>query len=486
TTALLVTLLIPWIGGGLTLLLRSRPYNQVARVALGSGVAMGLGLLVAWLWDRQNSAASVCVLQRAVPALSWRFRLDGLSLAYAANLVTVTLLAVWYAQGYLSHARHPAARYALLLFFAGSMLCALLADDVFLFLVFWEVMLIVSAALLLGWGEGPDVPAVTLRYFVYSQTGSLLLLGGIAYLVSVTGSTRPGEIAAAIDLVSPRSLSGVALASVVGFGVKMAIVPLHGWLPDAHSVAPMPVTIMLASAMLAMGAYGLMRYLLTILGLDALRPLQLALLVLGIVSQVHGALMSLASRDVKRIVAYSSVSQMGYILFGIGTLSALGMQGSLYHVIAHGVIKSLLFMAIGLVIYATETRCIGALGDLWQRQRAVMIALAVGAAALAGVPPLAAYLGEWRILSAGLASAYPIAGYMALFTPLLTAAYGIALVGRLALASPPVELSVSSVPRSMYASTLAAVSLVVAMGLASGVLEGWLGAAVSAALRAAL
>jgi NADH-quinone oxidoreductase subunit M len=327
---------------------------------------------------------------------------------------------------------------------------------------------------------------VTLRYFVYSQTGSLLLLGGLAYLVSVTGSTRPAQIAAAVEAASPQALTIIAVAFLLGFGVKMAIVPIHGWLPDAHSVAPMPVTIMLASAMLAMGAYGMMRYMLVVLGPNSLRPLQLTLLVVGIASQVHGALMSLASHDVKRIVAYSSVSQMGYVLFGIGTLSALGVRGALYHVVAHGVIKSLLFMAIGLVIHATGRRSIDTLGDLWHRQRGAVIALGVGAAALAGIPPLAAYLGEWRILSAGLVSAYPAAGYVALFAPLLTAAYGISLVGRLALAPPPEGLIVAGVPNAMRHSTLVAVALVVALGLASGLLDSWLGSVVSAAMGAAL
>jgi proton-translocating NADH-quinone oxidoreductase chain M len=484
--ALLLTLLLPWLGAFVGMLLNRRPYAQIARAALASVVATAVSVGIAWIWQRQSPGTPVCLTQESAPTLSWHFALDGLSLAYAANLVLVTMLSVWYAQEYLSHARRPAHCYALLLLLCGSMLCALLADDVFLFLLFWEVMLIVSAALLLGWGVGPDVRAVTLRYFVYSQAGSLLLLGGLAYLVSVTGSTRPAEIAAAIGLVSPRALSGVAVAFLLGFGVKMAIVPFHGWLPDAHSVAPMPVTIMLAAAMLAMGAYGMMRYMLMVLGPTALQPLQPALLVLGIVSQVHGALMSLASHDVKRIVAYSSVSQMGYILFGLGTLSTLGVQGALDHVIAHGVIKSLLFMAIGLVIHGTGRRAIEELGDLWHRQRGVVIALAVGAAALAGIPPLAAYLGEWRILSAGLKSAYPAAGIVALFTPLLTAAYGIALVGRLALAPPPESLAFSPVPKSMRASTAAAVALVVAMGLASGVLDGWLGSAISDAMRAAL
>ena len=486
TTPLLLTLLLPWLGAFAVLLLRSRPYAQMARAALAVVLATGVALAWAWLAQQHSPGTLVCVPQKRIPALSWHFALDGLALAYAANLILVTLLAVWYAQGYLRHARYPALCYALLLLFAGSMLCALLANDVFLFLVFWEVMLIVSAGLLLGWGDGNDVAVVTLRYFVYSQTGSLLLLGALAYLVSITGSTHPAEIAAGVSLATPGALTAVAFALLIGFGVKMAIVPIHGWLPDAHSVAPMPVTIMLASAMLPMGAYGMMRYMLMVLGPVALQPLQLTILVLGIVSQVHGALMSLASRDVKRIVAYSSVSQMGYILFGLGTLSALGAQGALYHVVAHGVIKSLLFMAIGLVIHSTGRRSIEALGDLWHHQRGAMIALAVGAAALAGIPPLAAYLGEWRILSAGLVTAYPAAGYVALFTPLLTAAYGIALVGRLALAPLPAPLDISPVPRTMRASTTVAVVLVVVLGLASSALDGWIGSIIGEALRVAL
>lgn len=486
TMPMLLTLLVPWIGAGLVLLLRSRPYVQIARAALAVVVATGIALAWAWFSQQQTPGTAVCLPQQRIPALHWHFALDGLALTYAANVILVTLLAVWYAQGYLRHVRNPALCYALLLLFSGSMLCALLANDVFLFLVFWEVMLIMSAGLLLGWGDGSDVPAVTLRYFVYSQTGSLFLLGALAYLVSTTASTHPAEIAAGITLVTPSALVAIAVALLIGFGVKMAIVPIHGWLPDAHSVAPMPVTIMLASAMLAMGAYGMMRYMLLVLGPVALQPLQLTILILGIVSQVHGALMSLASQDVKRIVAYSSVSQMGYILFGLGTLSALGAQGALYHVVAHGVIKSLLFMAIGLVIHSTGRRSIDALGDLWKRQRGAMIALGVGAAALAGIPPLAAYLGEWRILSAGLVSAYPVAGYVALFAPLLTAAYGIALVGRLALAPLPATLDMAVVPRAMRGSTTMAVVLVIVLGMASGALDGWLGSVIGDALGVGL
>ena len=290
-------------------------------------MATAFALTFAAIWLGQHPDSPVCQVQGAVPGLYWSFSLDGLSLAFAANLVFVALLAIGYGQGYLVHVRQPALCFALLLFFAGSMLDALMADNVYLFLVFWEVMLIVSAALLLGWGDGPGVPVVTLRYFMYSQTGSIVLAGALAYLVSFTGSSRPAEIAASVHLVSPASLTMIALALLVGFGVKMAIVPLHGWLPDAHSVAPMPVTIMLAAAMLSMGAYGMMRYMVIVLGPQVLRPLQPMLLVLGLVSQIHGALMSLASQDIKRIVAYSSVSQMGYVLFGLGTLSIIGMQG---------------------------------------------------------------------------------------------------------------------------------------------------------------
>ena len=148
----------------------------------------------------------------------------------------------------------------------------------------------------------------------------------------------------------------LTLFFLIGFSVKMAIFPLHIWILDAHTVAPMPVTIILAAAMLSMGTYGILRFPFTLFSYENIQPFAIWMMIAGLLSEVYGALMSLAEKDIKRIIAYSSVSQMGYILFGMGTLTARGMQGSIMHVVYHAIVKALLFMVVGIVIEVTGER----------------------------------------------------------------------------------------------------------------------------------
>jgi len=469
---LALALLVPLVAAATELTLRGRALRLAAPLALTA--VLGSGLLLAQAWSSAYGQAAVASYLPTLVGPGWRlaWRLDGLALPFVVNLLLVTVLAFWYGQDYVPVGAQPHAYYALMLLFFDGMLGGLLADDLVLLLVAWEVMLLASAALLLRWGSGPDVAATTGRYFVYTQAGSLLLMAAFAWLANSCGSTSPQAVAAHIALQGLPGLRAVTIALLLGFGVKMAIVPLHGWLPDAHAIAPMPVTVLLA-AMLSLGAYGIIRFIPGMLGAQALAAVQTPLLIVALASQVYGALMSLASRDIKRIVAYSSVSQMGYVLFGVAALSMLGLTGSVLHLINHGVIKALLFMTIGLVIHRTGRRQIDALGGLAAKLPWTMAALALGGAAIAGIPPLLAFHSEWRILAAGLASGRPLLGVVAFGAPLLTIAYVLLLVGRLALRAAPERLGVRLAPLSMAASTAVAAGLVLLMSLLSGPLGRW-------------
>ena len=471
--ALLALLAIPWAGGLLVAVLprhRGKLAGAVALMAaigstLALGVVLGRGgveteLFVRRAWIRDTGVGLA-------------LRLDALALPFVVVVLGVSVFAIAYGLGYLRGKRDLTLCYALILGFMGSMLGSVLSANVFLFLVFWESMLVTSSLLLAGWGEGQKVGPITLKYFIYTQVGSLLLLVCMARLAGLARSTRIEDIMVAVSRLTVGQRAGVASLLLVGFCVKMAIFPLHTWLPDAHSIAPMPVTIMLAAAMLSMGAYGILRFPLALLGVEAMALIQLPLMLFALVSQVYGALMCLACRDIKRLVAYSSVSQMGYVLFAYASLTPKGIAGGTFHVISHAIVKSALFMGVGLIIHRTGRRRIDELGGLSQAMPRVAAGMAIGAIAIAAVPPFCGFHGEWMIVLGGLTSTYPLLGYLELLAPVMTAAYAIRFAVQLALGPQPEGLETRDSPLAMRWSFYLLLALALLVGIIPGPIYGW-------------
>lgn len=406
-----------------------------------------------------------------VPALSFQWipaanirmslHLDWLTFPFLVTEAVVTLLAVVYTWGYHRPDGRTPAFYALLMLFAVGMSGTTLADDMFLFYIFWELMLVASCALIVIWGEGERRGAVALKYFIFTHLGSLMVLVGLLMLYDATGSGSFSALRAGVTL-APGLVVTVTTFFVVGFCVKMAIFPLHLWLPDTHAVAPMPVTIMLAAAMLSMGTYGILRFPLSIFSPAQMAPFAVPMMIAGIVSEIYGALMALAERDIKRIIAYSSVSQMGYILFGLGTLTYDGIAGATLHVIFHAIVKALLFMGVGLVVRATGRRRITELGGLGSAMPLVALCTGTGALAIAGMPPLCIFDSEWMIFAGGFHTAHIGLSILTLFGSLLTVAYALWFVGRIFFGTRPEGLTIDRLPWAMVAPTvlLAALSLI--------------------------
>ena len=406
-----------------------------------------------------------------VPALSFQWipaanirmslHLDWLTFPFLVTEAVVTLLAVVYTWGYHRPDDRTPAFYALLMLFGVGMSGTTLADDMFLFYIFWELMLVASCALIVIWGEGERRGAVALKYFIFTHLGSLMVLVGLLMLYDATGSGSFSALRAGVTL-APGLVVTVTTFFVVGFCVKMAIFPLHLWLPDAHAVAPMPVTIMLAAAMLSMGTYGILRFPLSIFSPAQMAPFAVPMMIAGIVSEIYGALMALAERDIKRIIAYSSVSQMGYILFGLGTLTYDGIAGATLHVIFHAIVKALLFMGVGLVVRATGRRRITELGGLGSAMPLVALCTGTGALAIAGMPPLCIFDSEWMIFAGGFHTAHVGLSILTLFGSLLTVAYALWFVGRIFFGTRPEGLTIDRLPWAMVAPTvlLAALSLI--------------------------
>ena len=472
-TIWLVTILGAPLAAALLLpLLRSRGTRMAGWMA---GLAAALSLAATF--------ALLPALQRGnIPALGFEWipaadirlalHLDWLTFPFLLTEAAVTLLAVIYAWGY----HHPDERtpffYALLLLFAVGMSGTTLADDAFLFYIFWELMLVASCALIAVWGEGERRGAVALKYFIFTHLGSLMVLVGLLVLYDATGSGSFSVLREGVTL-APRLMTTVTTLFIVGFCVKMAIFPLHLWLPDAHTVAPMPVTIMLAAAMLSMGTYGILRFPLSIFSPAQMAPFAVPMMVAGIVSELYGALMALAEQDIKRIIAYSSVSQMGYILFGLGTLTYNGIAGATLHVIYHAIVKALLFMCTGLVIRATGRRRLAELGGLGGEMPLVALCTGVGALAIAGMPPFCIFDSEWMIFAGGFHTAHLGLSILTLFGSLLTVAYALWFLGRIFFGARPQGLEVKQLPWAMVAPTVLLAALALIEGLFPAPVFDW-------------
>lgn len=472
----------PWLGALFAVLLPSKWRGWARGVALAAMVLSVLGLVAllraagptaSWGPEGAESALGTGAAGSSIQASGLAMRLDPLALPFLVTVLGVSLVAVGYGWGYFEGVYDEHLCYALMLVFAGSMAGTLLADNALLFFVLWEGMLLSSSLLLAGWGEGEAAAGVTLKYFVYTQLGSLLILVALNWMVAAAGSAHLGTMAARLPALAGQQRMWMVGLLVAGFALKMAVFPMHGWLPDAHTVAPMPVTVMLAAAMLGMGAYGMLRFGGLLLHDDLMVAWRAPLMVLALASQVYGALMCLAARDIKRLIAYSSVSQMGYVLFALGSFSARGVAGGVLHVVNHGVLKALLFMGVGLIIRSTGRREVAQLGGLVRSMPGVVLGLSAGALAMTGLPPFCAFHSEWMIIEGGLASGLPLLAYLELVAPLATTAYAAWLVARLTLGQSDSGLTVISTPATMRYAFYGLLVLALLMGLSPGMLYRW-------------
>lgn len=264
---------------------------------------------------------------------------------------------------------------------------------------------------------------------------------------------------------NPDKIPLISALFLIGFGVKMAIVPFHIWLPDTHSEAPMPVTIMLAAAMLSMGTYGILRFPMSTLTFTQFSQFSLPMMVIGVISEIYGAIMALVERDVKRIVAYSSVSQMGYILYGLGTLSYSGIIGATLHVIYHAIVKALLFCCVGWIIKASGKRDIQSIGGLRRKEPLLTACTVIAGLSIAGVPTLAIFNSEWMIFSSGFQTPYTGLAILEILGSIMTAAYILRFIGKIFFTPADKSVKTKSAPFSVQLATVLLTILTITAGL---------------------
>ncbi|WP_266076150.1 complex I subunit 4 family protein [Haladaptatus caseinilyticus] len=368
-------------------------------------------------------------------ALNWHVGLDGISLpllVLTTVLTPLSILAAW-----TPVQSRQSQFYGLMLFMEMSLLGVFSALDFFVWFIFWEMVLVPMYFLIGVWG-GPRRKYAAIKFFVYTNVASLVMfIGFIALVFGLGDSVTSLDLPAITTALNNGELSGLGgidantlkvvafFAMFAGFGVKVPIVPFHTWLPDAHVEAPTPVSIMLAGVMLKMGTYALLRFNFTMLP-GVAKDFALIIAIVAVVSVIYGAMLALAQSDLKRIVAYSSVSSMGYVILGLVAYNMYGVGGATFQMIAHGLISGLMFMAVGVIYNTTHTRMVSDMSGLADKMPITVAVFVAGAFGYMGLPLMAGFAAEFFIFVGAFQSTVLAGNTLALFTG--AAMFGIVIV----------------------------------------------------------
>ena len=413
------------------------PKNRVTWPRWVAAVVSGVDLaLVAWLVATFQPEGGRQFVERVVwvpqAHIYYYLATDGLSLSMlvlSALLTFLAVLASWKID------RKPAFYFAMLMLLQVGMNGVFLALDFVLFYVFWELVLVPMYFLIAQWG-GPRREYAAIKFFLYTLLGSVFMLLAIVILYLKTGSFDMVRLVSLGRLLPAGLQWWLFLLFFLGFAVKVPIWPLHTWLPDAHVEAPTAASAILAGVLLKMGTYGFLRVSLPILP-DAFVAWRWPLAILAMISIIYGAAVAFAQTDIKKLVAYSSVSHMGFAMLGIAAGTAIGIDGAIAVGFSHGLISGMLFLMVGMVYDRAHTREITQLSGLAGQMPVIAGLLTFASIASMGMPTLSGFVGEFLSLLGAWQS--PIAPWVVVLSSLgvlLGAAYMLWMIQRVVLGQP--------------------------------------------------
>jgi NADH-quinone oxidoreductase subunit M len=389
-------------------------------------VAFALSLLLALAFD--SEATGFQFVQAAdwigFFGIQYKVGVDGISLVLVLLTTLLTLISILASFGPIK-TRVKEYMISFLVLELG-MLGVFLALDLFLFYVFWEVVLVPMYLIIGIWG-GTNRIYATIKFVIYTLVGSLLMLVAILAM-AWTYSQTSGTWVGAFDYLKlvefgfdPTLQLWAFLGFFLAFAIKVPMWPLHTWLPDAHTEAPTAGSVILAGVLLKLGGYGLIRLNLPLFP-DAANDLAPLVIALSIAGMLYGAIVAIRQPDLKRLIAYSSVSHMGFVTLGIFVFNEQGVQGAVFQMVAHGLITGALFLLVGVIYERTHDRTIARMGGLGQRVPVFATLMVFFSLASAGLPGLAGFVGEFLVLLGSVAALSWI-GYVAAFTIIFAAVY---------------------------------------------------------------
>lgn len=383
-------------------------------------------------------APQTLVLPWGLPDLPFHQRLDALSAFFLMLLGAASAGVALFGAGYFRHLDDQTLRLLCLeyhLFLVGMAL-VMLADDAYLFMVAWEVMALSSYFLVTTDHAIPDIRRAGFLYLLIAHVGAIAILMSFGVMQGGNGIDAYTFDAMRSAYLTPWWASIVFLLALFGFGAKAGVLPLHVWLPEAHPAAPSPVSALMSGVMLKTAIYGILRVTFDLLGTQQWWWGVLAL-TLGLITAVFGVMFAAVQADMKRLLAYSSIENIGLLLAGIGltlifhvygkeALAALALIATLYHCLNHALFKSLLFVGTGAILHATGERNMGKLGGLMRRMPWAAWLMLVGVLAIAGLPPLNGFVSEWLLLQAFLLSPGLPNDYINMLVPVAAAVVALA------------------------------------------------------------
>ncbi len=484
STALIWLLAMPLVASaGVYLVGRTgvRVWGSAAAARWLAALTLAAAFVPLWVVGRavlQGAAVSVGMGEVGL-------RMDGVGLLLAATVLGLTFVVSVFSVPYMRGEEGEEKYYALLVAMAASMIGLGCADDLFNLWVWFEAMAVTSFLLVAFYREQRASLEAGVKYLVQSAVGSAFVLIGIALVFGRTGTLRLPEVLAIVSATgaTPGLLAAGALF-LIGFGVKTAMVPLHTWLPDAHSMAPSGISAMLSGVVIEAGLVAMLR------SLGALAPVASTwgalILAFGALNMIVGNLMALRQTQVKRLLAYSSVSHMGYMLLGFGVAVGYGVAngaaGGFFHLANHAVMKGLAFMAVGALLYSMKIAngshdplMVDDLDGASNRYPVTAFTLSVALLALGGLPPLSGFMSKWQIMVAGFETRNTGVEMLVIFAAVnsvLSLAYYAPLINRMYRNEPSAAVAAGKPVTVLLGAPLVALALVVvALGFWPGLVD---------------
>ncbi len=411
---------LPIIGGFLIFLI-PRKHEMLARAtSLGlTLVAFILSLPLYINFDKTTAKMQFTEVHNWIPAWGIKYSLgvDGISILFVLLSTLLSILCV--TVSWTAITEKVKEFYGSILLIEGSMIGVFCSLDFFLFYIFWEAMLIPMYILIGVWG-GPNRVYAAIKFFLFTLVGSLLMLVGI--IVSYYYTNKSFDVLQMMNTTYPYTIQLILFwAFFAAFAVKVPMFPVHTWLPDAHTEAPTAGSVILAGILIKMGAYGFLRFSIPLFP-EAAKAMAPIMIVLSVIAIIYGAVICLAQTDLKRLIAYSSVSHMGFVTLGIFALNMQGIQGGILQMINHGIVTGALFLSVGIIYERTHTREIAHYGGAATAMPVYAAFFMIFTLASIGLPGTNGFIGEFLILLGGF-MAWKLMGVLACTGIIIGAGY---------------------------------------------------------------